>query len=101
MKEQELHMQSSLDSGKTEPDHQFKNQSNGQSGWDMVNHPEHYANQGGVECIDAIKSMLTKEEYIGYLRGNALKYIWRRSKGNYKQDIEKAQFYQNKLKDEI
>lgn len=93
--------QSLQDSGKMEQDHPNKNRSNGQSGWDMVNHPEHYANQGGVECIDAIQSMLNKDEYIGYLRGNIFKYLWRRSKGNYKQDLDKAQFYLNRLKDEI
>ena len=40
---------------------------------DMVNNPDHY-NQGDIECIDAIRAMLTDEEFIGYLRGNSLKY---------------------------
>ena len=39
---------------------------------DMVNNPDHY-NQGDIECIDAIRAMLTDEEFIGYLRGNSLK----------------------------
>ena len=43
---------------------------------DMVNNPDHY-NQGDIECIDAIRAMLTDEEFIGYLRGNSLKYRWR------------------------
>ena len=44
--------------------------------WDAVTKPEHY-NSGAVECIDGIEAMLTKEEFIGYLRGNSLKYRWR------------------------
>jgi len=40
------------------------------------NHPAHY-NNGAIECIDALKSALTTEQYQGFLLGNALKYIWR------------------------
>ena len=101
MKEKESQKQSSQLSGKQDLDLHLKNHSDGPSGWDTVNRPEHYANQGSVECLDAIKSMLSKEEYIGYLRGNIFKYQWRRSKGNFKQDLGKAQFYLNRLKDEI
>mgnify|MGYP003324759213 CR=1 FL=1 len=43
---------------------------------DLINNPAHY-NQGGIECIDSIEAMLTKEEFIGYLRGNSHKYICR------------------------
>ena len=65
---------------------------------DMVNNPTHY-NTGEIECIDAINSMLTSEEFIGYLRGNSLKYRWRmRYKSNPVQDIEKAEWYEKKLK---
>tara|TARA_Y100000758_G_scaffold302477_1_gene270566 strand:+ start:2123 stop:2437 length:315 start_codon:yes stop_codon:yes gene_type:complete len=70
---------------------------NGQSGWDIVDRPEHYANQGPIECIDAIESMLSREEFIGYLRGNVFKYQWRRSKGNFEQDLEKSRWYSNRL----
>ena len=42
---------------------------------DPVN-PEHYR-QGGIECIDAIEAALTPEEFRGYCKGNAMKYIWR------------------------
>ena len=61
-------------------------------GSDTVNKPPHYR-QGDIECIDAIKSALTEEEFRGYCKGNALKYIWReRYKGGY-QDLEKANWY--------
>ena len=63
-----------------------------------VNSPAHYAAQGDIECIDAMESMLTREEIIGYLRGNSFKYRWRcRSKGNAIKDLRKAQWYENRL----
>ena len=62
----------------------------------VVNKPKHY-NQGGIECIDAIEAMLTHEEFVGYLRGNSLKYRWRFRYKNGKEDLLKAQWYENKL----
>ena len=65
---------------------------------DEVNHPEHYTHGGSVECIEAIESQLTPEEYRGYLRGNCAKYLWRcNMKGKTKQDLEKCQWYLNRL----
>ena len=64
---------------------------------DPVNHPDHYT-QGMVECIDAIQSAMSPEEFIGYLRGQILKYTWRMNhKGNPLQDLRKAQWYAAKL----
>ena len=63
-----------------------------------VNSPTHY-NSGNVECIDAIESMLTKEEFIGFLRGNILKYQWRYKQKNGAEDLKKAQWYFDKLKE--
>ena len=64
---------------------------------DPVNRPEHY-NTGGMECIDAIRGMLTHDEYIGYLRGNALKYMWRfRYKKKPIEDLRKARWYEERL----
>ena len=40
---------------------------------DMVNRPPHYV-QGGIETIDVIQSRLTKEEFVGYLKGTKMKY---------------------------
>lgn len=59
---------------------------------DEVNHPSHYT-AGKVECIDAIESALTPEEFRGYLKGNILKYTWReRSKGG-DESMRKAEWY--------
>ena len=64
---------------------------------DMVNQPPHY-NQDKVECIDAIEAMLSPEEYVGYLRGNSLKYRWRfRYKGKPVEDLQKANWYEQRL----
>lgn len=63
---------------------------------DKVNHPEHY-NQGTIECIDAIEAMLTHEEFIGYLRGNSLKYRWRFRYKNGIEDLRKAEWYEKRL----
>lgn len=66
---------------------------------DYVNAPPHYR-KGAIECIDAIKSALTQDEYKGYLKGAALKYIWRESyKDSNIQDLEKSIWYINKLKE--
>jgi len=63
---------------------------------DLVNNPPHY-NKGDIECIDAIEAMLTHEEFVGYLRGNSLKYRWRFRYKNGIQDLEKAEWYEKKL----
>ena len=63
---------------------------------DLVNNPPHY-NKGDIECIDAIEAMLTHEEYVGYLRGNSLKYRWRFRYKNGIQDLEKAEWYEQRL----
>ena len=65
--------------------------------YDNVNKPKHY-NNGSLECIEAIKAMLTPDEYIGYLRGNSLKYRWRfRYKDKPVEDLRKARWYEEKL----
>lgn len=63
---------------------------------DIVNSPSHYTN-GPIECIDAIKSALTQEEFRGYLKGNILKYIWRERLKNGPQDVKKSIWYANEL----
>ena len=68
---------------------------------DPVNNPEHY-NQGGIECIDAIKASMSAEEFAGYLKGNVQKYVFRyRNKGNPVQDLAKAKWYLDRLQDEV
>lgn len=64
---------------------------------DAVNHPSHYTN-GDIECIDAIKASMGKDQFCGYLKGNIIKYVWRYElKEKPVQDLEKAQWYLNRL----
>jgi hypothetical protein len=66
---------------------------------DLVNHPPHYK-AGGIETIDFIQAKLTREEYIGYLKGNALKYASRiGKKGAPDIDAGKMAWYATKLRD--
>lgn len=68
---------------------------------DNVNSPAHYR-QGGIECIEAIKASMSEEGFRDYLKGNVMKYIWRyEHKGRAIEDIEKAMWYLNRLKDEL
>lgn len=68
---------------------------------DNVNSPAHYR-QGGIECIEAIKASMSEEGFRDYLKGNVMKYIWRyEHKGRVIEDIEKALWYLNRLKDEL
>lgn len=63
---------------------------------DAVTHPTHYTS-GGVECIEAIKASMSREEFAGYCKGNAMKYIWRYDKKNGAEDLRKAEVYLNWL----
>ena len=62
-----------------------------------VNHPSHY-NQGGIECIDALKECLGLDGFKGFCKGNAIKYLWRSGHKNDEiEDLKKASWYVNKL----
>lgn len=63
---------------------------------DVVNHPPHYTD-GGIECIEAIESALTDEEYRGYLKGNIQKYVWREKHKGGTESLKKAQWYLDRL----
>lgn len=66
---------------------------------DMVNHPPHYTS-GNIECIDAIQGTLTPEEFRGYCKGNALKYVWRERRKGHGEDIRKAEWYLTRMVNE-
>ena len=65
---------------------------------DNVLHPSHYT-QGKIECKDAIKSALTPEEWRGYCKGNALKYVWRERYKGGDESLEKAAVYLDWIKE--
>ena len=65
-----------------------------------INHPNHYADRK-IETITYIRDNMTKEQFQGYLEGNILKYISRYKKKNGLQDLLKANWYLNKLIQEL
>ena len=68
---------------------------------DNVDRPAHY-NQGGVECIDALKAATVGLEGIqAFCVANAIKYIWRFKDKNGAEDLDKAIWYIQRLKEEI
>ena len=68
---------------------------------DAVNHPSHYT-QGEVECIDAIASAcINKQGIEAVCVANVIKYIWRYERKNGIEDVKKAQWYLQKLIQEL
>lgn len=66
---------------------------------DAIN-PSHYKHNG-IETIDYMKAVSTKDEFKGHLRLTAIKYISRLGKKDCpKQEIKKAIWYLNKLLEE-
>ena len=59
---------------------------------DIVRRPDHYT-AGGIETIDYIKAKMSPEAYMGYLRGNCLKYLSRAELKNGVEDYRKAAVY--------
>lgn len=63
---------------------------------EMVNHPEHYK-IGDLECLDVMIQLYGKDAVINFCMLNGFKYQWRcNRKGNCKQDLEKARWYNDK-----
>lgn len=62
----------------------------------IVEHPDHYgANNGNIQCIEAMLIAFGKEATMNFCKLNSFKYIWRSSKkGTEIQDMEKAKRYE-------
>ena len=59
---------------------------------------KHYELWHDLEAIDVIKTLLNEDEYVGFLKGNILKYQLRLGKkDNVEKEIEKIKDYQNEL----
>ena len=72
-----------------------------ESNVDMVNHPSHYT-QGGIECIDCIKSATVGKVGIeAFCVGNAIKYLFRYEEKNGIEDVKKARWYIDRLIKEL
>ena len=64
---------------------------------DAIN-PAHYQSESGVEAIDAIHAALGDEQFKGFLRGNAMKYLFRcERKGSPLENAQKCAWYVKRL----
>lgn len=45
---------------------------------EIVHAPAHY--QGEIECVDAMRAMMTREEFDAVCRAQVMRYVWRRGK---------------------
>jgi len=62
--------------------------------------PNRYKGKDGKDLLQLFEeSLLTDEEYKGFLKGNVYKYLKRYEHKNGKEDLEKATVYLNKLCD--
>ena len=72
------------------------------NGLDMVNHPSHYKAKNGMEVIDVIEAFTANlEGYEATHTGNVIKYICRWKEKNGLEDLKKAQWYLNRLIENI
>lgn len=69
---------------------------------DPINHPDYYGGEENIyETIKILEAKLTPEEFVGFNKGNAIKYL-DRAKGKAKgkkelEDYKKAAWYLNNL----
>jgi hypothetical protein len=61
---------------------------------------DHYLNMG-IQPWEAMESWMSHEEFIGYLRGNIIKYVARCWEKNGVEDLRKASHYIDKLVQKI
>lgn len=59
---------------------------------DLIDNQPHYKNQG-IEPIVLMKTNFSKEEFVGFLQGNVLKYMLRYKDKNGIEDLKKAKTY--------
>lgn len=65
---------------------------------EMVNHPEHYMSETGIEVIDVIEAFTFDLSGIAATdTGNVIKYVCRWNSKDGIRDLEKAQWYLNHL----
>ena len=68
---------------------------------DNVNRPKHYT-QGKVECIDAIESAtMGLVGIVAVCVANVIKYVWRFALKNGIEDLDKADYYLQRLRKKV
>lgn len=69
---------------------------------DVISSPDHYKLTGlDVEVKDVIKSVLGTVGFLGFYKGNIIKYILRANKKNGLEDLKKARQYLDWLIEEL
>lgn len=66
---------------------------------DNVHRPYHYSSNGLTPIEAFEKGLMSKEETIGFLKGNVIKYVIRFDNKNGLEDLEKAGEYIKLLKE--
>lgn len=61
------------------------------------NAPAHYVLSDGSDSMDALEKILGFDEFKGFLRGNAIKYLIRYKQKGGIEDLKKARDYINRL----
>ena len=66
---------------------------------DPINHPSHYAEQGGVECIEVLEQLASQGHDFRVL--NAIKYCWRYPSKGGAESLRKAIWYLDRKASEM
>lgn len=67
---------------------------------DTVNNPSHYK-RGEIDCIEALKASMSKEQFLGHLKATAIAYLWRYDLKNGLEDVKKAKWYIDRMIKEL
>ena len=59
---------------------------------------DHYTTMD-IQPWEVMESVLTPDEFVGFLKGNVIKYAMRAGRKEGSDDVGKAQHYQQKLKE--
>ena len=66
---------------------------------EKVNHPAHYNEQGGMECIEQMCLLFGKPAVADFCRCNVFKYRYRYNTTKNQTDLDKAEWYASYLYD--
>lgn len=65
---------------------------------ETVNHPQHYGGDTIYETVKVLEAWMTPDEFRGFCKGNAIKYLSRAGKkGAVIEDQAKARWYADRL----
>jgi Protein of unknwon function (DUF3310) len=63
-----------------------------------IDHPQHYGgSENPYETIKVLSAWMTRDEMIGFCKGNALKYLSRHREKGGLSDLEKSAWYNRSM----